>query len=72
MTLLVETAIIAFVDFLTSGDLDFEHKVTKIFLCTPGYTIYHRCKFEVIPSIGLGGVRYYTDTYTDAFNILIR
>ena len=42
MTLLVETATITFVDLLTSGDLDFERKVTKIFLCTPGYIIYHR------------------------------
>ena len=76
MTLLVEMAIISFIDLLTSGDLDFNRKVTKFFLCTPWYTIYHRCDFEVIPSIGLGGVPSETDrqihTYTDAFGVLVR
>ena len=84
MAILVGKAIITLVDLLTSGDLDLGRKVTKIILCTPWYIIYHPCKFEVIPSIGLGGVRAdrprprprqththsHTHTHTDAFSVL--
>ena len=41
------TSVVTFVELLTPGDLDFEPKITKTFLCTPLYIINHMCKVAV-------------------------
>ena len=50
---------------MTSCDLNIQPKVMKIFLYTHGYSMSHVCKYDIYPSLSLGGVREVTYIHTE-------